>query len=131
MLFNGILVLKIVRLEICMILLLDNDNHFLNSYKTLLGNLGFKVIASNDPLEAIGMVRSHEISKVISSYQMETMDGVEFLENVKQINPDIKRVLLTLNFLEGYLVQEKGLNIVDSFVTKSIDQDSLIRAIVE
>ncbi|MCK6594183.1 MAG: response regulator [Bacteriovoracaceae bacterium] len=114
-----------------MILLLDNDNHFLNSYKTLLGNLGFKVIASNDPLEAIGMVRSHEISKVISSYQMETMDGVEFLENVKQINPDIKRVLLTLNFLEGYLVQEKGLNIVDSFVTKSIDQDSLIRAIVE
>jgi two-component SAPR family response regulator len=62
---------------------------------------------------------------------METMDGVEFLENVKQINPDIKRVLLTLNFLEGYLVQEKGLNIVDSFVTKSIDQDSLIRAIVE
>lgn len=114
-----------------MILLLDNDHHFLNSYKTLLGNLGFQVLASNDPFEAIGMVRSHEISKVVSRYQMDSMDGVEFLENVKQINPEIKRILLTMNFLEGYLVQDKGLNIVDAFVTKSVDQDSLIRAIVE
>ncbi len=78
-----------------MILIVDDDENFVESSSDLLRNLGLDVIATSEPVVALGMVRTLKISKVLSDFDMPEMDGIDFLEQVKEIDPSIKRVLIT------------------------------------
>lgn len=114
-----------------MILFLDDDHEFVTAIRNSLSKLGINVLATSDPIEAIGMVRSLGISKVIADLQMPNMDGIEFLENVRQIDPNIKRILLTGD--GGNLRIQKAMSdlVVDSVVHKPIDRPGLIEVIMK
>ena len=110
-----------------MILILDDDLEFMTVVKDTLKKLGIEVLGSTDPIEAIGICRTKNVTKVITDFDMPAMDGIEFLENIKEINPNIKRIILT-----GIVGDEKNLNkakienLIDVIAYKPIDRKGLI-----
>lgn len=56
----------------------------------------FIVLTANNPLDAIGIVKSNpQIKIIISDYIMPDLNGCEFLEKVKIINEHIYRIILS------------------------------------
>ncbi len=109
-----------------MILILDDDQEFVMTLRDVLLKLGVCVVATTDPFEAIGVVRSNKVTQVVSDFQMPVMDGIEFFENVRQIDPEVRRIILT-----GYsdnLELKNALidNVVNVVALKPIDRQGLI-----
>ncbi len=57
----------------------------------------FETVLENAPDQALERLRQdeHEIHCVVSDYDMQAMDGLEFLEEVRKINPDLPFILFT------------------------------------
>ena len=75
--------------------------------------------------EALEIIEKEEIGVVISDFKMPEMDGVKFLNIVKEKHPDIVRIILS-----GYIDLETLLNAVNSgeiyrFITKPWDNENL------
>ncbi|RJQ82216.1 MAG: adenylate/guanylate cyclase domain-containing response regulator [Desulfobacteraceae bacterium] len=81
--------------------------------------------ASNGP-EGITLVKEHvrEIATVVSDYKMPGMDGLETLQAIEKVNPEITRIILT-----GYATMEAAINAtnsgIDGFLTKPFDNIEL------
>ena len=57
----------------------------------------FDITCSLDPIEALSLIRNNTYEVVISDYMMPKMNGIEFLEILKQDFPEITRIMLTGN----------------------------------
>jgi putative two-component system response regulator len=77
------------------VLIIDDDLASLHTIERILSDLGIDVILSTDPLEALSIIKEHEISVVVSDYIMPEINGLELFSKLKSIAPDIKRILIT------------------------------------
>jgi DNA-binding NtrC family response regulator len=111
------------------ILLVDDDENILASYRRQLG-LRLELFTANnaengwDILQKLG-----PIAVVISDYKMPGVDGIAFLERVKEIAPDTVRIMLT-----GYADIDMAINAVNQgnifrFLTKPCPIKDFIYAI--
>ncbi|WP_255198683.1 PAS domain S-box protein [Halorarius litoreus] len=75
------------------VLHLDDSDAFLELTATKLERDGFDVVSLSDPHEALD--RLDEVDCVVSDYQMPPMDGIEFLERVREDYPDLPFLLFT------------------------------------
>jgi DNA-binding NtrC family response regulator len=57
----------------------------------------FDITCSLDPIVALSLIRNNTYKVVISDYMMPKMNGIEFLEILKQDFPEITRIMLTGN----------------------------------
>lgn len=77
------------------ILLVDDDVNVLEGYKRHLHN-EYDVITFTSAQDALQYIQSNSsIALVISDYRMPDMNGVIFLEKVKELSPDSVRVMLS------------------------------------
>jgi response regulator RpfG family c-di-GMP phosphodiesterase len=77
------------------ILLVDDDENLLSSFERNFRQ-NFTVLTSSSGKEGLKRIKENSnISLVISDMNMPEMDGVEFLSQVKIINPLIIRIMLT------------------------------------
>lgn len=109
-----------------MILILDDDQEFVAAIREVLIKLGMNVVATTDPFEAIGIIRTNQVSKVVADLNMPAMDGIEFFENVKQIDPKIKRIILTGYSESLQLKKAISEELIDTVAFKPIDRKGLI-----
>ncbi|WP_284009202.1 response regulator [Haloarcula pelagica] len=79
------------------ILVVDDDPDLLDLTATFLEREegGFEVRTESNPSDAIETVTEVELDAIVSDYDMPTMDGLEFLEAVRQINEGIPFILFT------------------------------------
>jgi putative two-component system response regulator len=77
------------------VLIIDDDLASLHTIERILSDFGIDVILSADPLQAFSIIKENEISVVISDYIMPEMNGLELFSKLKNIAPDIKRILIT------------------------------------
>jgi putative two-component system response regulator len=77
------------------ILLIDDDVSVLHSIKRILCDLGFEVIESSNPIEALSIINDQDIAVVVADYKMPQMSGLELLSKLKTMAPDIKRIMIT------------------------------------
>lgn len=80
------------------VLCVDDDIEVLELTKARLSRSGeFSVRTETDPHDALSILRddTSKIDAVVSDYQMPEMDGLEFLEQVREIRPDLPFVLFT------------------------------------
>lgn len=109
------------------VVVVDDEDIILISVSTLLRlHSDYEVVTFSAPEEALSHVRDHEVDLVISDYLMPDMDGITFLSKVRQLRPDVPRVILT-----GYADKEnaiKGINQVGLFqyIEKPWDNDALL-----
>lgn len=78
------------------ILFVDDDENILNSLKRLFMDENYSVYTSSSGAAGLELLRSQDsIGVVVSDQRMPGMNGIEFLERVKEVKPEVLRILLT------------------------------------
>jgi len=76
------------------ILLVDDEQNVLNALRRELAG-SYEVETFISPLEALQRAQETEFALVVADYRMPDMDGVTFLENFGQQQPDAVRLILS------------------------------------
>ena len=90
------------------ILLVDDEGAILNSLKRLLRKEQVEVFATTSPEEALGLLKKHQFSLIISDHRMPVMLGTQLLKIARKISPDTIRIMLT-----GYADSESAVEAIN------------------
>lgn len=111
------------------ILLVDDDVNVLEGYKRHLHN-EYDVITFTSAQDALQYIQSNSsIALVISDYRMPDMNGVIFLEKVKELSPDSVRVMLSGQADLQAVIDVINKGNIFRFLTKPCQPDDLKKAI--
>jgi len=77
------------------ILIVDDEEIVLMALRDTLMREGYKVVASPHAVHAVTVLQEQQFSVVITDQQMPMVTGLEFLAQVKKIQPDATRILVT------------------------------------
>jgi FixJ family two-component response regulator len=84
-----------MRAEERIILCVDDEENILNAIRRLLRREGYRVLTTSSTAEALNLLVLNPVTLVISDQRMPQMTGTEFLDKVKEMYPDVIRVILT------------------------------------
>jgi DNA-binding NtrC family response regulator len=78
-----------------------------------------------NPAEALAYIKSHRVDVVVSDYLMPEIDGISFLSQVKGVQPEATRILLT-----GYADKENAIKAINDvglyqYIEKPWENDDL------
>jgi two-component system response regulator HydG len=110
------------------LLIVDDDKNNVLSLEKVFTKEGMRVITATDPKIALELVRSHEVSVLLSDLMMPTMDGVELLRAAKAVSPGIEVVLMTAygNVETAVDAMKAGAN---HFVEKPFKRADIVRTV--
>lgn len=93
------------------ILIIDDNIDLLEIMKINLSKEGFNILYSSNANEGIQLFKEHliEISLVILDYLMPDKNGLEVFEELKEINPKIKVILVTGYTKDMLSMKEAGI----------------------
>jgi len=77
------------------ILVVDDDANVVTATASLLINYGFSVIPSISSSEALNIINEKDIDIVIADVRMPGMSGIELLEKIHALAPEIPVILMT------------------------------------
>ena len=111
------------------ILLVDDEIEILKSLGEILERFGYTVIARTEAKEALSVVRDGaKIDLVITDYRMPVMDGLEFLNALRQLDRSVPVIVLTAyGAVESYL-KSLSLGVFD-YINKPIKAKELGRIV--
>ena len=120
-------------LERLRVLIVDDNHHMINIVKTILRGFGIKdYFEARDAVEAFDIVRSESIDFVIVDYQMEILDGTDFVRLVRTAddspNPYIPIIMLTA-YSERSKVEQARDSGVTEFCCKPVTATELYRKV--
>ena len=108
------------------ILLVDDEEMVLTSIDSFLAlETQYNVVTFISAKKALKYIKSNSIDLVISDYVMPEMDGITFLAKVREIKPEIPRIILT-----GYADKENAIKAINEvglfqYIEKPWDNDDL------
>jgi len=77
------------------ILLVDDEDHFREAMKKQLSVRGYYVLDVKNGYEAIKVVRHKNPEVVILDQKMPVMDGIQALQEIKKVRPEVQVIMLT------------------------------------
>jgi len=106
------------------ILIIDDEEAQRNILKGYLEKKGYKIFSASSGTEGIEIVQNNLIDIVLSDFKMPDKTGLEVLEEVKKINPEISFVILTAYGTVENAVKAMRLGAFD-YISKPVDLDEL------
>jgi DNA-binding NtrC family response regulator len=109
------------------IVLVDDEEMVLKSLNSLLElETNYQVLTFTSVMDALGFIKKNDIDLVISDYLMPEMDGISFLAKVKELRPEVPRIILT-----GYADKENAIKAINDvglfqYIEKPWDNDDLL-----
>ena len=109
------------------IVLVDDEDMVLTSLKSFLDlETDYEVLTFNSVNKALDHIANNEIDLVISDYLMPEMDGIKFLARVREIKPEVPRIILT-----GYADKENAIKAINEvglfqYIEKPWDNDDIL-----
>ena len=109
------------------IVVVDDEKIVTSAFKTLLKVEGFSdAHFFNNPEEAVDFLKTNTPDLVISDFLMPQMNGLEFLSKVKEMYPEVSKILLT-----GYADKENAIRAINEiglyrYIEKPWNNDDLI-----
>jgi sodium-dependent dicarboxylate transporter 2/3/5 len=77
------------------VLLVDDEEHFREAMKKQLSARGYYVLDEKNGFDAIKVVRHKNPEVVILDQKMPVMDGIEALQEIKKVRPEVQVIMLT------------------------------------
>src|SRR5580693_988794 len=77
------------------ILIVDDEEIVLVALRDTLLREGYRVVPSPHAIHALSVLKQEKFSVVITDQQMPMVSGLEFLAQVREIQPDATRILIT------------------------------------
>jgi two-component system, NtrC family, nitrogen regulation response regulator NtrX len=110
------------------ILLVDDNRDGLLVRRLLLEELGYCVDVAGGGEEGLKLFEGGAFDVVVSDYRMPRMNGVEFMQRIRQMNPNA-RVILLSGFVEPMGLTEENTG-ADAVIAKSSNEAAhLVRSI--
>ncbi len=109
------------------IVVVDDEKIVTSAFKTLLKVEGFSDgHFFNNPKEAIEFLKENKPDLIISDFLMPEMNGLEFLQAVNEMYPEVSKILLT-----GYADKENAIRAINEiglyrYIEKPWNNDDLI-----
>jgi len=77
------------------ILIVDDEKNYLVILEALLAPEGYEIITVDNALNALRYVKETDLDLVITDMKIPKMDGIELLDEVKKIDPDLPVIIMT------------------------------------
>ena len=107
------------------ILLVDDNEEFLDSTKDVLEDEGYEVFTAKNGEDAIRMVGERPFEVILMDIKMSGLSGVETFIEIKKINPAVNVIMVTAYSVESLIRQalEEG---AYAFLDKPLDLKKLL-----
>lgn len=110
------------------VIIVDDDPTVLNFTSLLLAKRGYTTFPCSNAGDAIDVLGKNQIDVVLTDIMMPEVTGIELMEKVHNINPEIPVILVT-----GFADLDKAIEAIKKgafdFITKPYDTDYLIHSI--
>lgn len=109
------------------IIIVDDEDMVLTSLKSFLNlETDYDVHTFTSASNALKFIKNTEVDLVISDYLMPEMDGMTFLSKVRDMRPEVPRIILT-----GYADKENAIKAINEvglfqYIEKPWDNDDLL-----
>ena len=110
------------------ILVVDDEPEILTTLLRTLRRGGFSATGASDGAEALSLFKKNPFSLVITDFRMPHMSGLELLQNVKTISPDIPVIMITAHGTVNHAVEAMQHGAAD-FLLKPLSSQILQAAI--
>jgi diguanylate cyclase (GGDEF)-like protein/PAS domain S-box-containing protein len=77
------------------LLLVDDESRILSALKRVLRRDGYRILTAGSAAEGLELLACNRIAVVVTDQRMPEMAGVEFLRRVKDLYPDVVRIMLS------------------------------------
>ncbi len=109
------------------VLIVDDEEMVLTTLRVFLAlETSYEVVTFTSANEALDYLPEHDIDLVVSDFMMPEMDGVSFLSKVREVKPEVPRILLT-----GYADKENAIRAINEvglyqYIQKPWDNGDLL-----
>jgi len=106
------------------ILVVDDEKNYLLVLSAVLEDEGYEVLTAQSGHEALEIQKSSDLDLILSDMKMPVMDGIELLENIKALDPDLPMIMMTAHGTIDKAVEamQKG---AYSYILKPFDNERL------
>ena len=107
------------------ILIVDDEKNYLLVLSAVLEDEGYEVLTALNGPEALEIQKRSDLDLILTDMKMPGMTGIELLESVKAIDPDLPVIMMTAHGTVDKAVEamQKG---AYSYILKPFDNDRLI-----
>ncbi len=110
-----------------LILVVDDSKIQNNAVCEMLKKNNFETIKALDGLEGLDKIESNDVSLIISDILMPDYNGVDFLNMIKTVHPDIKLLVMTsLETADDYFKQATEIVGEEYIVHKPFTEEQII-----
>ena len=106
------------------ILVIDDERATLAMFRLFLGAYGYEVLTAENGAAGIEVLRKERPSIVITDIKMPGMDGIEVLQQIKEIDPETEVIVITGHGDMDLAIEALDLNATD-FINKPIQKEAL------
>jgi len=106
------------------ILVIDDEAAQRDVLTGYLKKKGYKIFSASSGKEGIEIVNTNPVDIILSDFKMPDLNGVEVLEQVKKLNPEISFVIVTAYGTVENAVQAMRFGAFD-YISKPVDLDEL------
>ena len=107
------------------ILWADDEIELLRPYMIFLENKGYQVTSTNNGNDAIELCTLNHYDIVFLDEQMPGLSGIETLQEIKTIRPELPVVMITKSEEENIMEQAIGKNIAD-YLIKPVNPNQIL-----
>lgn len=111
------------------ILTIDDEVAICEMLVEILTVKGYRVSSANSAHEAIQVVKQDPPQLIISDLQMADTDGLELIEKLKAILPNVPIILLTGVIFDPEVIQENISKKVSCYIAKTAPLQKIMHAI--
>ncbi len=106
------------------ILVVDDEKNYLVVLSAVLEDEGYEVLTAQSGHEALEIQKSSDLDLILTDMKMPAMDGIDLLENIKTLDPDLPVIMMTAHGTIDKAVEamQKG---AYSYILKPFDNQRL------
>ena len=107
------------------VLIVDDEKNYPLILSAVLMEEGFETATANSGHEALEILENTDVDLVLTDMKMPSMDGIQLLENIKAIDPDLPVIMMTAHGTVDKAVEamQKG---AYSYILKPFDNERLV-----